>query len=172
MVFKGESYVRAGLSLRAEQVQNIRDLAKQKLEEAIRSKGKNPADYSITDILPAEDLGLPSEEWAHTFAAANTWETFVDQKVGDEKFIVIYGYTNTSSTPVTVAAKFYNGASIMKVIHLQSVYAQQEPFAYFDPAVWAEGDSMKIELYGNAAASDNPVFLGFVAVRKGERITE
>jgi len=169
--FAVESYARFGTSLREDQIQNIRELAKSKLADAIRAKGKNPADYTIIDLFPS-DLGLSTEEWSHTYSAANTEEEFANLTVPDEKFIAIYGYTNTNSSPITLYAKFYKGASVEKIVHFQAVYAQEEPFAYFDPQVWSEGDRLKIVIYGNAAATDNPVFLGFVAVPKGEKITK
>ena len=171
MEFAVESYARFGATLKPEQVQDIRELAKAKLAEAIRAKGKNPADYTIIDLFPS-DLGLANEEWSHTYSAANTEEDFANITVPDEKFIAIYGYTNTSDSPATLYAKFYKGASVEKIVHFQATYAQQEPFAYFDPQVWSEGDRLKIVIYGNAAATDNPVFLGFVAVPKGEKITK
>jgi hypothetical protein len=170
--FAVESYARFGMSLKPEQVQNIRELAKMKLVEAIRAKGKNPADYTITDIMPGADLGLANEEWKHTFTNAYTEEDFVNKTLEDEKFIVIYGYTNLSPDPKTLYFKFYKGASVEKVVHVQGIYAQEEPYAYFDPQVWSEGDKMRIVLYGKAAGDDYPVFLGFVAQPKGERITK
>lgn len=172
MVFAVESYARFGLSLRPEQIQNIREVAKAALEEAIRAKGKNPADYTITDILPKTDLGLTNEEWKHTFATAYTEEDFVNKTLEDEKFIVLYGYTNLSPDPKTLYFKFYKGASVEKVVHVQAAYIQEEPIVYFDPQVWAEGDKMKIVLYGKATGDDYPVFLGLVAQVKGERITK
>jgi len=169
--FAVESYARFGATLKPEQVQDIRELAKSKLADAIRAKGKNPADYTIIDLFPS-DLGLANEEWSHTYSAANTEEDFANITVPDEKFIAIYGYTNTSDSPATLYAKFYKGASVEKIVHFQATYAQQEPFAYFDPQVWSEGDRLRIVIYGNATATDNPVFLGFVAVPKGEKITK
>ena len=170
--FAVESYARFGATLRPEQVQNMRELAKAELMKAIEAKGKNPADYAITDILPKTDLGLDNEEWKHTFSTAYVEEPFVDKTVEDEKFIVIYGYTNLSPDPKTLYFTFYKGASIDKVVHVQALYAQEEPYAYFDPEVWSEGDSMRIMLYGKAVGDDYPVFLGFVAQPKGERITK
>jgi len=167
-----ESYIRAGMSLEKSQIQSLREQAKEALKDAIMNKGKHPEDYTITDILPAEDLGFPNEKWEYTFSNADEWETLVDQKLPDEKFIVFYGYTNTASDPATLAVRFYKGASIEQILHTQGIYAQKEPFAYFEPIVWAEGDQMKVELYGKAAATDEPVFLGFVATRKGARLTK
>jgi len=170
--FAVESYARLGLSLKEEQVQNIRELAKSELAKAIKAKGKNPADYTITDIMPKTDLGLANEEWKHSYSAAYTEEDFVDKTLEDEKFIVIYGYTNLSPDPKTLYFKFYKGASVEKVVHVQSAYIQEVPIVYFDPQVWSEGDKMRIALYGKDTGDDYPVFLGFVAQPKGERITK
>ena len=172
MGFAVESYARFGVSLKPEQVQSIRELAKAELVKAIEAKGKHPEDYTITDILPKTHLGLDSEEWKHSFTTAYEEEAFVDKTLEDEKFIVLYGYTNLSPDPKTLYFKFYKGASIDKVVHVQGLYVQEEPYAYFDPEVWSEGDRMKIMLYGKATGDDYPVFLGFVAQPKGERITK
>ena len=166
-----ESYGRIGISLKAEQMQDIREIAKQKLAEAIMAKGKRPEDYNITEILPKEDLGLSTEKFEYTFTAANDEENYVDQTVPDDKFIVVYGYTNTNANPATLVTKFYNGASIKKILHVQAAYAQQQPFMFFDPIVWSEGDSMKITLIGDSATTDNPVLLGLVATGKSQRLT-
>lgn len=167
-----ESYGRPMASLNDAQVQEIRETAKRMLINAILAKGKRPEDYVITEVLPKEDLGLPNEEFKYTFTAAYDEETYIDKTVDDNKFIVIYGYTNTNANPATLMMKFYNGAAINKVLHLQSIYAQQQPYVYFDPEVWSEGDNMKITVYGNAATDDNPVLLGLVAVGKSERLTK
>jgi len=166
-----ESYVRPAKSLREDQIQAIRERAKAVLEDLIRKKGKKPEDYVFRDILPATDLGLPNEEWKHTFSAAYTEETYVEKTLGDDRFIVIYGYANTNSTPVTLYAKLQNGVRVEKVIHFQHVYAYDEKVCYFDPVGWAESETIKIVLYGNAAADDYPVFIGLIAEPKGETVS-
>ena len=165
------SYGREGFTLRADQIQSIRDKAIEALKNAIIAKGKRPEDYDYVNILPKDDLGLTNDEFKHTFTAAYTDEEYVNRTLGDDEFITIYGYTNINSSPVTLKLSFYNGVSLKKIVHVQASYAQQEPYVFFEPEVWAEGEVMKIEIYGNAASDDYPILLGIVAKPKGSRLS-
>jgi len=166
-----ESYGRLGITLRPEQIQTFREEAKRKLEDAIRASGKSPADFDIAPIMPKTDLGLTNEEWKHTFSSAYTEENYVSQTLGDNVFLVLYGYTNHNSTPHTLYFELKKNQSVEKVVHVQETFSMDEPYVFFDPVVFSEGDTVTIVLYGNAAADDYPVFLGFIAKPKGHILT-
>jgi len=166
-----ESYARPLASLREEQIQVFRERAKRVLEELIGKKGKNPKDYVFRDLLPKTDLGLTNEEWKHTYSAAYTEEDMVSKTLDDDRFIVIFGYTNTSPDPKTLYFKLLNGVNVEKVIHVQHLYVYEVPEGYFDPVGWAEGEKITIKVYGNATGDDYPVFIGLIAEPKGETVS-
>ena len=51
------------------------------LEQMIRSKGEDPKDYVIRDILPKTDLGFTNEEWKVSYSSAYSEETLVNVKL-------------------------------------------------------------------------------------------
>jgi len=137
------------------------------LTEAIRARGKNPADYVIRDILPKTDLGLANEEWKISYTAAYTWESKVSFTVPEDKFVVFYGIALNSKalgeTPKTLALKFYKDVMPIEVIQVENLYAHEVPVGFFTPLVWRESEGLKIEFYGREAGDDYVMLRGLVA---------
>lgn len=158
--------------LTIDDLKSIRDASLAELENMIRSVGKNPEDYNVRDILPATDLGLPSESWSVSYTAANTWVRLVNITVPQNVFIVFYGYTNKSASPKTVAVKFYSGAVPVAIFQLEKLYTKREPTGYFKPLGFKEFERLAIEFYPRATGADEPTLLGFVAELRGTTIGE
>jgi len=171
MVGELVSYVRPAGTLKIEDIQGFRTRAKELLTQLIAKKGKNVANYTIRDILPKTDLGEANEEWKHSYAAAYTEETFINKTLDDDRFLVLYGYTNNGGLPKTLYLYMYRGAAPIKLIHVQHLYAQEEPTGYFEPEGWAEKETVTVKVYGNATGDDYPVLLGLFAEPKEEKVT-
>lgn len=157
--------------LRDEDVKKYREAAVNLLKAMIASVGKNPDEYIFRDILPSTDLGLASDDWSISYAAANTEETKINKTLEENKFIAFYGYTNLSANPKTVWVKFYKGSEPIDVFHVQKLYSKDDPTGLFPPIGYKEGDVTKVSFYGNAAGTDRPVLLGVVAERRGVTVT-
>jgi hypothetical protein len=147
-----------------------RETAVRKLTEAITARGKKPDAYVIRDILPKTDLGLANEEWKITYTSAYTWETKINLTLPEDKFIVIFGFQNNATNPLTLAVKFYKDVIPIEVIQVESLYTYDEPIGFFTPLVWSESETLKVEFYGRAAGDDYPVLRGFVAELKKKTV--
>lgn len=143
-------------------MERYREKAISLLEQMIRSKGKEPSDYVIRDILPKTDLGFAQEEWKVSYSSAYTEETLVDITL-KEKFVAIYGYTNLNPQPKTVVLKFKKGVDVLYLLNVQPLYIFEKPVCYFDPIGYGENDQMIVTGIANATGTDNPVLLGVVA---------
>jgi len=143
-------------------MEKYREKAIKLLEQMIRSKGEDPKDYVIRDILPKTDLGFANEEWKVSYSSAYSEETLVNVKL-EEKFISIYGYANLSPQPKTTVLKFKKGVKELYVLNVQQHYIFEIPIIYFDPIGYAENDQMIISGIANATGTDNPIFFGYVA---------
>ena len=166
------SYVIPADELEVVDLKGIRAEALELLRDLIKSVGKSPEDYDIRDVLPKTDLGLASETWKISYSAAETWEKKVDLSLPENKFIVFYGYANKSASPKTVAIKFYSGAVPIRVFQVEKIYVKEQPFGYFKPFGFKEGEKLIIEFYGKEAGDDEPMLLGFVAELKGTTLGE
>jgi len=165
------SYAKPVTGLTVQMQQEYKQKAIELLQEAIRKKGKRPEDFVIRDILPSTDLGLTNEEWSISYTAAYTEEQKINQTLGDDVFLVIYGYANDYPTPKTLYVKLTKGSVPIKIIHTQAIHLQDVPMAFFEPEVWSEGETIKVSFYGNATGTDRPILLGLVAEPKEKTIS-
>jgi len=165
------SYAKPILSMRPEDVQVFRERAIDLLKQLIRKKGKSPESYVIRDVKPKTDLGLTNEEWKHTYSASYTEETWIQKTLDDDRFLVIYGYTNTSPSPKTLYMLVKRGNVPILYIHTQAVHMQENPVALFNPEGFAEGEKITVLLYGDSTGDDKPVLLAVFAEPVKETIT-
>jgi len=157
--------------LSVDEYRAIRQMAVRRLEEAIRAKGKKPADYAIRDLQPT-DLGFSTDVWKYTYSAATTEENIVNITVGDDTFIAIYAVANRSANPVTTRLTFYKGTIPLKKINLEDMYVEEVPKKVLDePLIWSESDILKIVGYAESAAEDRLIFKGFIAEPKGKTVS-
>ena len=174
MAFAAEAYRSVSIpsaELSIDEYRAIRQMAVKKIEDAIRAKGKSPANYAIRDLQPT-DLGFSTDVWSYTYSAATTEENVVNMTVGDDKFIVIYAVANRSTSPVTTRLTFYKGTIPLKKINLEDMYIEDVPKKVLDePLVWAESDTLKIVGYAESASTDRLIFKGFIAEPKGETVS-
>ena len=158
--------------LTLEKIEQLRQITIRGIEEAIKSKGKNPEDYIITDALPKEDFGLPNNEWKITYTAAYTEETKVNLKVPEDKFIGIYGVAIYSAVPITTYIKFKKGVNTLAVYELEKLFMEDVVEGYFKfPIIYRENDDMKIDFHAVKAGDEYIVLKAFVATKEKERIS-
>jgi len=159
----------SGLDIRMQQEYKERAIAL--LQTLIRKKGKRPEDFVIRDVLPQTDLGLTHEEWMHTYSSAYTEEEYFTKDLGDDRFIVTYGYANASTLPKTLYMKMSRGSVPIKVIHTQFVNMQEFPVLFFEPEGWMEGEKITVTLYGDSTGDDKVVLLSLFAEPSNETIS-
>ena len=169
----GTSYTLASDELRDEEKKMLREKAIEALMNAIRSKGKNPADYVIRDILPKDDLGMADNKWEETLNNAGDWNNIINKTLGDDEFIVIYGVGNNNDNPVVTALRIYRGGTPIYLVELEKLYVKQEPVGYFtNPIIFAESDTLKVDLYlpsGVTTPANERVFLLALKAEPKER---
>ena len=137
------SYAKPIVGLTVQMQQEYKQKAIALLQDMIRRKGKNPADFVIRDVLPSTDLGFSNEEWTHTYSSSYTEETYFTKTLDDDNFLVVYGYANNYQTPRTLYMKFVKGSVPVKIIHTQAVHIQEVPIAFFEPEGWMEGEKIR-----------------------------
>jgi len=174
LVFVTEAYRSVSIpsaELSTDEYRAIRQMAVKKIEDAIRAKGKNPADYAIRDLQPT-DLGLSTDVWKFTYSAATTETNLVNTTLGDDVFIAIFAVENRSSTPLTTRLTFYKGTIPLKKINVEDMYVEDVPKKVLDePLVWSESDTLKIVGYAENAGEDKVIFKGFIAEPKGRTVS-
>ena len=153
--------------LKLEDVVAARQEAIRLLSEAIRARGKRPEAYVVRDVLPKTDLGLANEEWRIKYSEAYKWELKIDRTLPEDNFIAIFGVQLSSRPAKTLAIKLYKDVTPIEVVHVEKLFAYQEPIGFFTPLVWSESEAIKAEFYGNAAGDDLVVLRGlFAELRK------
>jgi hypothetical protein len=165
------SYAKPVSGVTVQQVQEYKQKAIKLLENMIRKKGKKPEDFIVRDVLPKTDLGLTNEEWSISYSAAYTEEEKINKTLGDDEFLVIYGYANDYPTPKTLYIKLTRGSVPIKIIHTQAIHLQEIPIGFFEPEGWAEGETIKVAFYGNATGTDRPILLSLWAEPKEKTIS-
>lgn len=174
MAFVTESYRSVSIpsaELSVDEYRAIRQEAVRKIEDAIKAKGKSPADYAIRDLQPT-DLGFSNDVWKYTYSAATTEENIVNMTIGDDTFIAIYAVANRSTNPVTTRLTFYKGTIPLKKINVEDMYVEDVPKKVLDePLVWSESDILKIVGYAESASTDRLIFKGFIAEPKGKTVS-
>lgn len=158
--------------LTLEKIEQIKQITIQGIEEAIRSKGKEPANYVITDALPKDDFGLTNNEWRITYTTPYTEETKVNVKVPEDKFIGIYGVAIYSAVPITTYIKFVKGVNTLAVLELEKLYNKEDVEGYFKfPIIYEENSNMQINFHGVKSGDEYIVLKAFVATKEKERIS-
>lgn len=165
------SYAKPFTGVTIQQAQEYRQKAIDLLQEMIRKKGKRPEDFIIRDVLPSTDLGLTNEEWSISYTASYTEEQKINKTLGDDNFLVIYGYANSYPTPKTLYVKLTRGSVPVKIIHTQAIHVQDVPIAFFEPEGWMEGETIKVSFYGDSTGTDEPILLSLFAEPKEETIS-
>ena len=170
----GSSYTLASDELKDEEKKMLREKAIEALMKAITSKGKNPADYVIRDILPKDDLGMADNKWEETLNSAGAWNNIINKTLGDDEFIVIFGVgNNNKGNEVVTALRIYRGGTPIYLVELEKLYVKQEPVGYFtNPIVFSESDTLKVDLYvpsGVTTPATDRVFLLALKAEPKER---
>jgi len=167
------SYVRVSAVerlLSLQEVQQIDDNARSALQSAISSVGKQPQAYVIRDILPVEDLGLSSEAFTFNYSATG-WQTVVSQTLPEDKFIVIYAVEFPTPYPLTGAIKFYRNVDPLFVVSVPKVLGYDTPVMYFNPIVWSQNQTLRIDVYANGTGTEYLTLKGYVAELCGKTVS-
>lgn len=142
----------------------------EELKKLIKSMGRDPGSYDYMDLSPS-DLGFSNDVAEQSLSTANAYNTTVNMKVPEDRFIAIYGVANRAVKPLTTKLKFWKGSIPLKEYYIEDMYLREIPEKFFDEVLaWREGDIIKIDQYARAAGTDNVIFYGIKAVPKGEII--
>ena len=140
------------------------------LKKLIAQMGRDPDSYDYIDLAPS-DLGFTNDVAEQPLSTANDYNTTVDMKVPEDRFIAIYGVANLATKPLTTKIRFWKGTVPVKEYYIEDMYLRDEPEKFFDEVLaWKEGEILKIEQYAKATGTDKIVFYGIKAVPKGEII--
>ncbi len=145
------------------------------LGASISSKGENPGNYIIRDILPQTDLGITSaanDSWVFSLTAGDN--QVVSKKLDDDTHVVFIGVAYPDQSKVVSKITFARGsAEVLAIYQIQKLYAEREPVGYFkQPVAYSGGDTVTVRFTATADDStEQLILLGYVAEPKGKHIS-
>lgn len=118
--------------------------------------------------LDALDFGKTTKKFTHTFAAADTWEKYVDAYTIGDCVIGIVGVASDSTSPKLIDIRFSVGVPLRPILQtgtLQAMYVQEEKKVLLkegEEVYYEKGDKATIELYGTATGAESFILIGLV----------
>ena len=143
------------------------------LRVATRMTGLDKGQLVVRNILPATDLGLPSEHWETPALTANDWTNYFTKQLDEQQFVAFYGVTNLSPDPKVTALRFKvgqgAGTKTLDVIQLEELYSNtMKTEGYFKkPILYKQRQYVNVDVYATAAGTEPLVLRGFVVEPAG-----
>jgi len=155
--------------LTVEEARRIKEKVKADTKAAAEAR-KPTKKVTVRDLRP-QDLNYSNPDWTHTWSAAG-WETLVSSyTIPDNTYIGIYGvYVNNSAV---TAIKIAVGGADKRYWDVQDIADREEKFAVLEEdetIIFAQGSTVTIQAYANAAGDYVIKFLGYVAEPYGKLV--
>lgn len=106
-------------------------------------------------------------------STANTFANWISTAIDKDAYVIATGIMNLTVDPHIVELQPTLNGNALPVIHVESMYAFEEPLAYFrKPFAVKSGATMKIEYTGTVAQTELLGLLGFTVAKKSFLITQ
>jgi len=158
--------------------------------KAARTKGNNPNDWKVRDLLPWTDLtivsagqaGVTTDYWGMTTLVASTMLTYVNHKLDSDEFVAIYGVAIPDVNPAVLKILMQTGgaASTKAQWSLEEIMASDVAIGLSPEWIFYKGDETVFvqvmpdsvgKAVGADAISDHLVLIGLIATPAGEVIS-
>lgn len=124
-----------------------------------------PRSELVVRGLRPEDLGLTTS-WNFTSTAANTWETWVNSTIADNRFVSISGVSFGGS--VFKQARIQAGARTSGVWNLTFIAGLISQLWYVpSPIIIQQNEPVSIDIIGTGVATESVSLMGSVVERRG-----